>query len=582
MNDPKGMSAVMEWLSRGLWSIIDTALGFALGIGEAAFLRLYQHVIEPSPPGSLPVRLFTWAANKPLRMMMLQFFCASGDFTRRLVDYTANSKFASPTSGPTTKGVSSNLGLVTRSLKREFGLKFIYCWHGLPGYWGGVSPESPVMKRLKPRVMPANPTPGVLEIEPSMAWGPGALGGIGIPEDAEELYQMMHSYLASQGVDGVKVDCQAGIGLLPCSEGTPSKSAKYHYALEDSVKRHFPGNHIINCMCHDSLNFYRFVDSAVARACDDFYPRDKASHKTHIANSAYNSLFLSALVQPDWDMFQSEHPANVLHAAARAVSGAAIYVSDKPGNHNFDLLKRLVLPDGTVLRANLPGRPTVDSVFRDVMRDGKSLLKVWNRNNCSGIVGVFNVQGSSWDRQLRRFQLHDPQPPRLTATVLPRDAGHSASEGRLRSPEGRSVVAHCSISGSTYTAAEAAEGVPVSLGSGGAEIVTFAEQYQRDGVEFAPVGLTGMLNPGGAVVGVRSMSQGGRVHFSVTFRGCGAFTAVASRGPQCVHLVTGGDGGGIEEIELAARAGPKGVVVVDVPQLPAMRGELLFSFGVDQ
>jgi len=45
--------------------------------------------------------------------------------------------------------------------------------------------------------------------------------------------------------------------------------------------------------------------------------------------------------------------------------------SDKPGNHNFELLKKLVLPDGSVLRARLPGRPTVDCLFSDPARDGK-------------------------------------------------------------------------------------------------------------------------------------------------------------------------------------------------------------------
>jgi hypothetical protein len=68
--------------------------------------------------------------------------------------------------------------------------------------------------------------------------------------------------------------------------------------------------------------------TAVARASDDFYPRDASSHTVHIANVAYNSVFLGEVIQPDWDMFQSNHPAALLHAAARAVSGGAIYVSD--------------------------------------------------------------------------------------------------------------------------------------------------------------------------------------------------------------------------------------------------------------
>ena len=57
------------------------------------------------------------------------------------------------------------------------------------------------------------------------------------------------------------------------------------------------------------------------------------------------------------------------------MSGGPLYVSDGPGKHDVVLLKRVVLPDGGLLRCILPGRPTADCLFRDVMRDGKSLLK---------------------------------------------------------------------------------------------------------------------------------------------------------------------------------------------------------------
>lgn len=86
-------------------------------------------------------------------------------------------------------------------------------------------------------------------------------------------------------------------------------SRRMHAALETSVSRHFAGNHCINCMCHSTENIYRFTDTAVARASDDFYPRDPASSTPHIAACAFNSLFLGALVQPDWDMFHSKHSA---------------------------------------------------------------------------------------------------------------------------------------------------------------------------------------------------------------------------------------------------------------------------------
>lgn len=44
--------------------------------------------------------------------------------------------------------------------------------------------------------------------------------------------------------------------------------------------------------------------------------------------------------------------------------------SDAPGKHNFELLRKLVLPDGSILRARLPGRPTRDCLFADPARDG--------------------------------------------------------------------------------------------------------------------------------------------------------------------------------------------------------------------
>jgi len=151
---------------------------------------------------------------------------------------------------------------------------------------------------------------------------------------------------------------------------------KYQQALEASIARNFRDNSIISCMSHNTDNLYSSKRSAVVRASDDFWPRDPASHTIHIASVAYNTVFLGEFMQPDWDMFHSVHPMAEYHAAARAVGGCAIYVSDKPGNHDFDLLRKLVLPDGSILRAKLPGRPTRDCLFSDPARDGKSILKI--------------------------------------------------------------------------------------------------------------------------------------------------------------------------------------------------------------
>ena len=43
----------------------------------------------------------------------------------------------------------------------------------------------------------------------------------------------------------------------------------------------------------------------------------------------------------------------------------------------------------------LPGRPTRDCLMCDPNRDNRTALKIWNMNDVTGIVGVFNLQVGS-------------------------------------------------------------------------------------------------------------------------------------------------------------------------------------------
>ena len=74
---------------------------------------------------------------------------------------------------------------------------------------------------------------------------------------------MQKRCLAGAGLDGVKVDCQAILGMVgggtPGQGGGPAMSARYHAAMEDSVAHHFPGNNCINCMCHSTEDLYRWA-----------------------------------------------------------------------------------------------------------------------------------------------------------------------------------------------------------------------------------------------------------------------------------------------------------------------------------
>ena len=43
------------------------------------------------------------------------------------------------------------------------------------------------------------PTDGLAEIEPSMAWNPSVVSGLGLVENVSELFGDMHSYLQQSG-----------------------------------------------------------------------------------------------------------------------------------------------------------------------------------------------------------------------------------------------------------------------------------------------------------------------------------------------------------------------------------------------
>ena len=124
---------------------------------------------------------------------------------------------------------------------------------------------------------------------------------------------------------------------------------------------------------------------------DDFWCTDPSGDPNgtfwlqgcHMVHCAYNSLWMGNFIHPDWDMFQSTHPCAEFHAASRAISGGPIYVSDSVGKHNFSLLKRLVLPDGSILRCICYALPTRDCLFKDPLHDGNTMLKIWNLNKVS-------------------------------------------------------------------------------------------------------------------------------------------------------------------------------------------------------
>lgn len=98
------------------------------------------------------------------------------------------------------------LKALIKDLKEKFiCLDDVYVWHALCGAWGGVRPGT---THLNSKITPAKLAAGLEKTMYDLAVVMIEKGGIGLvdPNQAADLYEAMHSYLADVGVTGVKVD----------------------------------------------------------------------------------------------------------------------------------------------------------------------------------------------------------------------------------------------------------------------------------------------------------------------------------------------------------------------------------------
>ncbi|KAL2633967.1 hypothetical protein R1flu_005446 [Riccia fluitans] len=482
----KKMPGILDYFGWCTWDAFYTDV-----TAEGVMEGLKSLAEGGAPPGFLIID-DGWqsvAADKPVNSTVTE----GTQYSSRLTTIKENQKFLKD-------GKNFGLQHIVPEVKSRFNVKFVYVWHALAGYWGGVQPDGEGMEEYGSVVTYPVHTPGVLGNQPDMAIDSLTINGLGLvnPKKVAKFFDELHSYLRTAGVDGVKVDAQSILETLGAGfGGRVSITKQFHRALEESIAKNFPDNGCIACMSHNTDSIYSSNQTAVIRASDDFWPRDPASHTIHIASVAYNTLFLGEFMQPDWDMFQSLHPAAEYHAAARAVGGCSIYVSDKPGNHDLDLLRKIVLPDGRVLRAQLPGRPTLDSLFSDPARDGFSLLKIWNMNLFGGVIGAFNCQGAGWCKINKKNSIHETSPSAVTGSVSATDV-HSLVKVADDDWKGDCIL--YTHRGGELIRLPRGAALPLTLRVLEFEIITVSPlKSLAPGMFFAPIGLINMFNSGGAI-----------------------------------------------------------------------------------
>ncbi|KAF8010949.1 hypothetical protein BT93_J1550 [Corymbia citriodora subsp. variegata] len=462
----------------------------------------------------------------------------------RLLKFQENYKFRDYISPKGRRGGPKGMGAFIKDLKEEFGsVEYVYVWHALAGYWGGLRPQVPGLPDctvIKPKLSPGLDITMVdLAVDKIVSTGVGLVP----PEQADQMYEGLHSHLESVGIDGVKVDVIHLLEMLCEDYGGRVELAKAYYrALTDSVNKHFKGNGVIASMEH--CNDFMFLGTeaiTLGRVGDDFWCTDPSGDPNgtfwlqgcHMVHCAYNSLWMGNFIHPDWDMFQSTHPCAEFHAASRAISGGPIYVSDSVGKHNFQLLKTLVLPDGSILRCEYYALPTRDCLFEDPLHDGKTMLKIWNYNKYTGVIGAFNCQGGGWSRESRQNQCFSQFSNTVTSKTNPKDIEWNSGKNPIPI-EGAQGFAMYMYKSKKLSLSKSSEDMEISLEPFNFELITVSPVTVLTGkpVQFAPIGLANMLNTGGAI---QSLSfKGDAVEAGV--RGAGEMRAYASVEPSACKI----------------------------------------------
>jgi len=479
----------------------------------------------------------------------------------RLIKFQENHKFRDYKQG--------GLGAFVREMKAAFPtVEQVYVWHALCGYWGGLRPGVqglPPAKVVAPRL-----SPGLQRTMEDLAVDKIVNNGVGLvdPKRARELYEGLHSHLEASGIDGVKVDVIHLLEML-CEEygGRVELAKAYFSGLTESVRRHFGGNGVIASMEHCN-DFMLLGTEAVAlgRVGDDFWCTDPSGDPNgtfwlqgcHMVHCAYNSLWMGNFIHPDWDMFQSTHPCAAFHAASRAVSGGPIYVSDSVGQHDFALLRRLALPDGTILRCEGYALPTRDCLFADPLHDGRTVLKIWNVTRFAGVVGAFNCQGGGWSPEARRNKCFSEYSVLLAARASPADVEWRSGKGPGVSVKGVSLFAVYMVEARRLQLLRPDEGVDLTLAPFTYELLVVAPVRvisPERAIKFAPIGLANMLNTAGAVQAFETKKDSNGVTAEVAVKGAGQMVAYSSATPRLCRV----DG------EEAGFAYKDGLVTVDVP-----------------
>ncbi|GKV49745.1 hypothetical protein SLEP1_g56479 [Rubroshorea leprosula] len=399
----------------------------------------------------------------------------------RLVKFEEDHEFKDYESAklPNTKGMSA----VVSDLKEEFKtIEYVYMWEALCGYWGGIKPN--VLGMLEAKAIEPKWSPGFHMFMEDFATNNISRDGIRIvqPEMANKMYEGLQSHLESTRIDGIKIDVIQVLEMLGEDfRGRVELAITFYKALTTSLRKYFKGNDIIASM----------------EQCNDFLFLGTEAITLGRAGMSLGALRLQ---QP------------------MAISGEPVYVSDSVGQHNFKLLKSLVLPDGSILRCHSCALPTRDCLFEDPLHDGKTMLK--DLEPQQRVVGVFNCQGGGWFPKYRKTKRASKFLGMVGCLVYPKNIEWRHGKDTI-SIQGAHQFAVYIFQRKYMKLMKFTEKIEISQEPLNYELLTVSPVtiLPIKSIGFCPIGLVNMLNSGRAIQSIDFDDDGNSVRIGVKGKG---------------------------------------------------------------
>lgn len=257
------------------------------------------------------------------------------------------------------------------------GIEEIGIWFPTTGYWAGLEPNGDEAQRQK---------------ENTITLGDGQVIVAPDVEKATRYFDDQCARVKAWGADFVKIDNQGFHKRYENVAAIGESARAIQRGIDAATDRHFDGA-LINCMGMPSECMFNRT-SVVSRCSDDFMPESREWFAKNVLQCSYNGLLQGQFYVNDWDMWWTDDEQAIKNSVCRAISGGPVYVSDKTGRTNPEILKPLCLEDGRLLLADESATPTADCLMENPTTTDR-IFKIRNRIGKNGVCAVFNINAEN-------------------------------------------------------------------------------------------------------------------------------------------------------------------------------------------